>query len=795
MPTSLRPWARATTVAWPALAILLAACPHASPHFTHDGGAAGDGTVSMGTDAGSNGQGDGAQPDAQIGTDANGGPDATMESNLRERSCSTVVRYQDQPGKNVFIAGTFNAFSPTATRLNDGQGTGTYTATLTIDAGLYPYKLVVDGNWILDPSHRYRAYDSNVENSGLRVPNCHEPLLELAGKQMSVNGASRGGAQFRLRYTEANQGPGPDTSRFVLLLRSGTSSRALSQSEWSWDASTWQLTVNLSGLTDGKYTLNLTATNKNGTASNRVLLPFWVEADAFDWHDAIIYMAMIDRFRDGDPSNNPAPVTNAVRSADYYGGDLNGITASIRDGYFDQMGIKALWLTPFNTQPVGAFPDSDGVHYVTGYHGYWPAEAREVDPRIGGDAALMELTNVAHQHGIRVLMDWVINHVHENHSYITQHPDWFNTQADGLCICGTANCDWTTHRLTCIFAPYLPNIRWTNNTAAEQFVADAVFWLEHFDLDGFRIDAVKHVPDIAIFNTATAIRENFEAAGTKYYTVGETAMGWYDCNPMDATCNADNYGTISRYIGYDALSGQFDFVLHHSTVLNVFAFDSKGMIHANVWTQASETHYPMGAQMATYVASHDETRFVTEVSTPNLAGNKWPDQQLPTQPTDPLPYKRLALAETWNMTIPYIPMLYYGDEYGEFGAADPDNRHMMRFDSNRNATEQALFQTIKAIGTARLALPALRRGTFTTLDQPTETFWAYARQIPGTMDFAIVALNRDAAPITKTVALGPDLPIMQGMMLNDRLGGATAMMTPSGLQITLPAYSSAIYSP
>jgi hypothetical protein len=306
-----------------------------------ESGVAADGSNEVGNDGSVSGDG---APSADA---TEGGTDASIGPLLRARSCGTVVRYHDTPGHNVYLAGSFNSFSATATPMSDPLGVGTYTATITVDAGLYPYKLVVDGNWILDPGLRYRAYDTGVENSGLRVPNCHEPLLEIAAQQKNLNGSNRGSAQFTLRYTEAASGPGPDPGRFQLVLRTGTSSRALTSSEWSWDAASWQLTISLQGLGDGKYTIHSTASNKSGTPSNTILLPFWVETEAFDWRDALIYMAMVDRFKDGDPTNDPPPTPNAVSSADWKGGDLQGITQSINSGYFDQLGVRALWLSPF----------------------------------------------------------------------------------------------------------------------------------------------------------------------------------------------------------------------------------------------------------------------------------------------------------------------------------------------------------------------------------------------------------------------------------------------------------------
>src|SRR5207253_3213212 len=96
-----------------------------------------------------------------------------------------------------------------------------------------------------------------------------------------------------------------------------------------------------------------------------------------------LYMAVTDRFRDGDPGNDPRPIEGVERTADYKGGDLAGVLSAIRDGYFDQLGVRALWLTPWQAQPAGRFRDDSGTRWVSSYHGYWPVRARVVEPRIG----------------------------------------------------------------------------------------------------------------------------------------------------------------------------------------------------------------------------------------------------------------------------------------------------------------------------------------------------------------------------------------------------------------------------
>ncbi len=504
-------------------------------------------------------------------------------------------------------------------------------------------------------------------------------------------------------------------------------------------------------------------------------------------------MAVTDRLKNGDTSNDVAPTPNVDHRADFHNGDLAGVKQVIDAGTLDQLGVRVLWLTPFNTNPKGPYLDSDGVDNVTGYHGYWPVKGREVDPRLGGSAALQALVKSAHAHGIRVLMDFVVHHVHQDHEYFAAHPEWFHQG----CICGTNNCDWDSHRLDCVFTSYLPNIDWTVPAANEQMEADAVWWLDTFDLDGFRVDAVKQVPDAAVMNVATAVRREFEASGLRVFMTGETAMGWSDCG---LSCNQWQYDLISHYVAPWRLDGQFDFPLYYAVPMQVFSSDAHGMIHADYWSQASGWEYPNGSIMSPYIGSQDTPRFVTLATyrgqdpahDPSIPGNKWSNVAGPPDSSEP--YGRLRVAMSWLLGQPGAPMIYYGDEYGEWGGADPNNRADWRGDSaTLSSDEQATLGLVRKLGQARKNLVALRRGAYVPVFA-SEPVLVFARQTTSG-DVALVAVNRTGAPQSATFTLPPSLGIADGASLADALGGPTVKLAGQSMSITLPAWGQAILAP
>ena len=158
-------------------------------------------------------------------------------------------------------------------------------------------------------------------------------------------------------------------------------------------------------------------------------------------------------------------------------------------------------------------------------------------------------------------------------------------------------------------------------------------------------------------------------------------MGWRD---GDVAANQSEYDTIKRYMGPSGLDGQFDFVWHHANAYRIFAYDEKRFLHLDYWTHASLDQF-RGSTMVNYLGSHDTSRFVSmatyrdpspgSAADRNIANNKW--DKLPQPPSDDEPYDRQWLGTLAVFTMPGMPLLYYGDEYGEFGGGDPDKRHMM----------------------------------------------------------------------------------------------------------------------
>ncbi|MBK7864089.1 MAG: hypothetical protein IPJ65_36920 [Archangiaceae bacterium] len=662
---------------------------------------------------------------------------------------------------SVTLVGEWNAFDRQSQPMSDSSGSGNWSGTFTVPPGRWAYAFLENGAEVTDAQVRAVRYVNGRPWGAVDVADCKKPRVTVQeGTLTNQGGAFSVGLSVSLAASVEVQ----------LTLPDGT------QLSRTVEVSGGTATYSESGLSPGKYTAKVTATG----GADPLLLPFWVEAERFSFRDSPMYMLLIDRFRNGDPGND-AP---GAATAGFRGGDLQGVEAAIREGYFDALHIKAIWLAPWQTQPTRIFSD-DGVHSISGYHGYWPVKARQVDPRFGGDAALKSMVREAHRHGIRIVMDAVLNHVHADHEYF-QDPakkSWFRTG----CNCGSSDaCGWDNAALTCLFRDYMPDIDWTNNQASDQLVSDMVWWIETFDLDGIRVDAVKHVEDAAIVNLTNAVRSRFENGGTDYFMFGENFTG--------------DSGAIKKSIGPNRLDAQLNFPLFMSVPETVFARDDQGLQLVKNSTAGNLADFG-DAMMVDFVGNHDVARFITKADPANRdrQGNQW--DNLPGAPSGQVPYDRLFLAFENLMTIPGVPLVYYGDEYGEWGGADPDNRHMMNQAATYLPEQRGQLERMQKLLAARAKLRGLRRGPLQDLwcneenwGQGKGNLYAYARTDVDPHHSAVVVLNLTGNTWTNVgLAFPASLGWSQGT-LREELTGVERPFSNSSFTVDVPARGAVILS-
>jgi len=453
---------------------------------------------------------------------------------------------------------------------------------------------------------------------------------------------------------------------------------------------------------------------------------------AMDWRDAVMYFVMVDRFADGSTAND-VQVPGVEYPGQYQGGDFVGLQQKIEAGYFTDLGVNTLWITSPIDNADSANPGSDG-HSYSGYHGYWPKNLDIPESHFGTDAELEAMVDSAHAHHLQVLIDYVMNHVHADSPVYAQHPDWFwpnSNGSGGNCICGSG-CSWDTDRLRCWFDPFLPDFNFTNSAARKYSVDNAVAWAKRIGIDGFRLDAVKHIETSWL--TDVRARIDAEVAWDQpFYMVGETFDG--DRNLIKSFVNKQTM-----------LDGQFDFPARGQILSTLLRRDGQ-MSDLVGFLDSNDGFYGTGSVMSTFLGNHDVPRAIElALDSPMFGawdGGKnlaWSGQ--PSLPTIASPFQRIAVAYTLLMTMPGIPMIYYGDEVGMAGAGDPDNRRFMQW-ANYTGDQTWLRDRISALGKMRAAHPATRRGTRTTLGVTGDVF---VYKMTTTGDTVFVAMNRgDAA--------------------------------------------------
>lgn len=260
----------------------------------------------------------------------------------------------------------------------------------------------------------------------------------------------------------------------------------------------------------------------------------------FLWDNATIYFLLTDRFNNGNKNNDhPTAKAESAVLRGYEGGDIKGITDKIEEGYFTRLGVNAIWLTPHVEQIKGFTDEGTGKTYP--YHGYWTADWTQVDPNIGTMEDMREFVDTAHEHGIRVLLDVVINHTGP---VTKQDPQWPNEW-----VRVAPKCDFKSIKTTveCTLVKNLPDIKtksdenvslppslvrkWKKEGRYDQETQelDSFFartglprapryylmkwhldWIRDLGVDGFRVDTAKHTQASIWAELRTLAQQEFE---------------------------------------------------------------------------------------------------------------------------------------------------------------------------------------------------------------------------------------------------------------------------------------------
>lgn len=629
----------------------------------------------------------------------------------RKQSVEFTYQPKNKQPKTVQLAGQINDWNPSKTNLEKVDGV--WKTTLWLNPGKYHYQVVVDGKWILDSANP-EMEDNNIGgvNSVLRIKGGNPDLLPF------IYTASTKCKKIHLGFQNAVD------ELFVYWENYRLNDEFVSING---NEATIIIPANASGLK--RSHIRVWAYNSEGE-SNDLIIPLekrsavtaTSQLNRSDLYTQIMYSLMVDRFYNANLENDqPVNDPEIHPKANYYGGDIAGITQKIEDGYFDSLGIRTIWVSPITQNPLGAY----GLYpnprtKFSGYHGYWPISSSKVDFRFGTSDDVHRMLDEAHKRDINVILDYVANHVHQEHPLYKDNPDWVTPL---YLPDGTMNTEkWDEHRLTTWFDTFMPTLDLERPEVYEPMTDSALFWVTQYKFDGFRHDATKHIPEIFWRTLTKKIKESVEPNRT-IYQIGET----YGSHEL-----------IASYIGSGMLNSQFDFNVYDAA-LATFAQNDVSFKNLNSKLTEGFSYYGWNNLMGIISGNHDKGRFISYAGgslsfdeDAKLAG--WTRK---IGVGNQLGYKRLQMFNAFNLTIPGVPTIYQGDEFGQPGGNDPDNRKMMQFEGLNDSEQQTLAVT-KKLTTLRRSNMALNYGTFEPL-LISDSVYAYARTYMGNV--VVVVFN------------------------------------------------------
>lgn len=384
-----------------------------------------------------------------------------------------------------------------------------------------------------------------------------------------------------------------------------------------------------------------------------------------------IYFILVDRFANGDRDNDTDVVAEDPRA--WHGGDLAGLLSRL--GYLQDLGVRTLWLSPIFR--CGSTPP--GKHGA--FHGYWTDDPARLDPRFGDIKQLRRLADQLHRRGMSLILDLVLNHVGYRAPLLEQRPHWFHRKGPIT--------DWNDPQQLVEYDVHgLPDLAQEKQEVYDYLLGAARRWIEAGGIDGFRLDAVKHVA--ASF--WSRFNRDLLAQKKDLVLLGEHFAG--------------DTSEVSRVQRAGLFSHMFDFPLAYA-LRDVFCKDKHpGSIAAVL---ADDRLYADPRTLVTFLDNHDMPRIRSLC-----------DGEL----------QKVRQALTAQLALRGVPALTYGTEAGLQGHKEPENRSDMRFDG-------PLIEHIRTLLSLRARHPVLVRGATRVLSL-SDNLLALARVLPDEMALLLI---------------------------------------------------------
>ncbi len=468
-----------------------------------------------------------------------------------------------------------------------------------------------------------------------------------------------------------------------------------------------------------------------------------------DWSEDVLYFVLIDRFADGDSTNNFK--VERSNPGGYHGGDLKGLTQHLDE--LADLGITALWINPVQKQIPQSFyanaPAKMGIpefkHW--GFHGYWIDDFMAMEPQFGSLDDLKHLVEEAHKRNIKVLLDVVYNHAGYGSSYESRRTldgqSWLRS--------GEGNCDIDPIKCSVgnlsDFKTEIPEVR-------DYLLKANIDLAKQAGVDGFRLDTFKHIETDFWLEHRRRTRAEISK---DFFLLAEYWGG--------------TASSLDPYFAQDEIDAGFDFSFKGSCEAFV---NNRGRAIAYGSYLGSRHKVRKGYLLAHYLSSHDEPMALY-----NLDGDK----------------DKFRICAAIQMTSLGLPVIYYGEEVARAGSEWPLNRTNMPWGDRDikpgkgDVRDESMRDFYKTLLHIRRQHSALSHGDFTLLSGPQDAVLAFNRHEVTSDDNVIVLVNREDKELTAEFALPgiwKDRPVtdeLNNKPLSISAGHITVSMAPKSVRI------------
>ena len=420
--------------------------------------------------------------------------------------------------------------------------------------------------------------------------------------------------------------------------------------------------------------------------------------------DDFVYLLMPDRFSNGDPSND---AFSDLRDKDSdrnnkharHGGDLKGIESKF--DYLKDLGVTAIWPTPLVENDMPKM--GEGKFELAGFHGYWFTDHYKIDKRYGGNGAYKSMINEAHKKGLKVVHDAVYNHIGFYH-WMNQDPpakDWINqwpeftgpSHRDASIFDPNRSAYDNSIMLKGWFVRHLPDMNLANPFVANYLIYNAIWLVEEFGFDGFRVDTYKYCDEKFLNNVNAALLKEFPSVTTFVEAWGNDVLAnaYFVRNTIDIPFKHNAMG---------ALDFPWCAAVHNALTQPIAWTEGINKLYL---TLSEDFVYKEPLNNCIFLDNHDMNRFYSVVKE-DLA--------------------KFKMGMAMLFTTRGIPQLYYGTEILMKNYKDPDDQEV-RFDfpggwqgdavnkfeaSGRTQQENEAFNYIKTLANFRKSSAALKKG-------------------------------------------------------------------------------------